>query len=131
MGVNQETVVPSYAFFFRIQTPIKWMLSRVTEVTVNSQIDLIPETDLKLNKPSSLSIEWIRNSLWPEQYGLYFTDISKCIFLSEKGCVLIEISLNFIPNGPIDKVSRLVQEFTWRNHNVIITWKRRRDVVLT
>ena len=29
-------------------------------------------------------------------------DIFKCIFVNEKFCILIEMSLKFVPNGPID-----------------------------
>ena len=29
-------------------------------------------------------------------------DISKCIFVNEKFCILIKTSLKFVPKGPID-----------------------------
>ena len=35
-------------------------------------------------------------------------DIFKCIFLNEKFCILIAISLKFVPKGPIDNTSALV-----------------------
>ena len=39
----------------------------------------------------------------PGQNGRYFADdIFRCILANEKFCILIEISLKFVPNGPID-----------------------------
>ena len=48
----------------------------------------------KLCKPLPLF-----NSSPPEQNGLYFSDD---IFVNEKCCILIEITLKFITKGPID-----------------------------
>ena len=42
------------------------------------------------------------NSPAPGQNDRNFTDdILRCIFVNEKFCILIIISLNFVPNGPI------------------------------
>ena len=35
-------------------------------------------------------------------------DIFRCIFVNEKFCILIEISLKFVPKGPIDNNPALV-----------------------
>ena len=35
-------------------------------------------------------------------------DIFKCIFMNEKFCILIKISLKFVPKGPIDNNPALV-----------------------
>ena len=35
------------------------------------------------------------------------------IFMNEKLCVLNQISLKFVPKGPIDNKSSLVQEMAW------------------
>ena len=49
------------------------------------------------------------NSSPPGQNGPHFTDdILSCIFVNEKFCILIKISLKFIPKGPIDKNPALV-----------------------
>ena len=40
-------------------------------------------------------------------------DRFKCIFMNEKWCILIRISLKFVPKGPIDNVSALVQVMAW------------------
>ena len=42
--------------------------------------------------------------------GRHFADdIFKCIPMNEKFCILIRISLKFVPNGSIDNKSALVQ----------------------
>ena len=43
------------------------------------------------------------NSSPPGQNGRYFADdIFRCIFMNESFCILIKISLKFVPRGPID-----------------------------
>ena len=55
------------------------------------------------------------NSFPPGQNGRHFADdISKCIFMNEKFCILIQISLKFVPKGPIDNKSALIQVMAWR-----------------
>ena len=41
-------------------------------------------------------------------------NIFKRIFFNENFCILIEISLKFVPKGPIDNNSALVQIMAWR-----------------
>ena len=41
-------------------------------------------------------------------------DIFKCIFLNENVRISIKISLKFVPEGPIDNKSALVQVMAWR-----------------
>ena len=49
------------------------------------------------------------------QNGYHFTDDSfKCIFKNEKFCILIQISLKFVPKGPIESKSELLQVMAWR-----------------
>ena len=40
--------------------------------------------------------------------------VSKCIFLNENFCFLIQISLEFVHKGPIDDKRALVKVMTWR-----------------
>ena len=55
------------------------------------------------------------NSSPPEQNGRHFSDdIFKRIFLNENVRIVIEIPHKFIPNGPIDNKSALVQVMAWR-----------------
>ena len=49
------------------------------------------------------------NTLRPRQNGRHFPDnFFKCIFVNEKFCILLQISLKFVPNGPIDNNPALV-----------------------
>ena len=41
-------------------------------------------------------------------------DIFKCIFLNENNRILIQISLKFVPRGPIGNKPALVQVMAWR-----------------
>ena len=55
-------------------------------------------------------ISWGINSSPPGQNGHHFPDdIFKCIFMNEKFCILIRISLKFVPKGPINNIPALVQ----------------------
>ena len=50
------------------------------------------------------------NTLRPRQNGRHFADaIFKCIFLKEVVSISIEISLKFVPKGPINNIPALVQ----------------------
>ena len=51
----------------------------------------------------------------PRQNGDHFPgDIFKPIFLNENIQISINVSLNFVPYGPIDYKSALVQIMAWR-----------------
>ena len=55
------------------------------------------------------------NSYPPGQNGRHFADnIFRCIFVHVKICILIKISLKFVPKGPIDNNSALVDIMVWR-----------------
>ena len=41
-------------------------------------------------------------------------DIFKCNFVNENVLISIKTSLSFVPKGPIDNKSSLVQEMAWR-----------------
>ena len=44
----------------------------------------------------------------------HFTDnIFRCILVNEKFCILIKISLKFVPKGPIDNNPALIQIMAW------------------
>ena len=67
----------------------------------------------RFDKASSLCY-WV-NTLRPRQNGRHFTDdILKCIFLNENAWIPIKISLKFVPEGPINNISALVQIMAWR-----------------
>ena len=57
---------------------------------------------------------WGVNSSSPGQNGRHFADVFRCIFMTEKSCILIKISLKFVPKGPIGNNSTLVYIMAWR-----------------
>ena len=55
------------------------------------------------------------NTLRPRQNGRHFADDTfKRIFVNENVIILIEISLKFVPKGPINNIPALVQIMAWR-----------------
>ena len=55
------------------------------------------------------------NTLRPRQNGRHFPDdIFKWFFLNENVWILINISLKFVPMGPINNIPTLVQVMAWR-----------------
>ena len=55
------------------------------------------------------------STLMPRQNGRQFADgIFKCLFLSENVYISIKTSLKFVPKGPIDNMTALVQIMAWR-----------------
>ena len=55
------------------------------------------------------------NTLRPRQNGCHFPDdIFKWIFLNENVWISINISLKFVPRGPINNIPTLVQVMAWR-----------------
>ena len=55
------------------------------------------------------------NTFRPRQNGRHFSDdIFKWIFLNENAWISINISLKFVPRGPINNIPTLVQVMAWR-----------------
>ena len=55
------------------------------------------------------------NSSPPRQNGSHFADgMLKCIFVNENICISNKISLGYVPWGPINNMSALVQIVAWR-----------------
>ena len=55
------------------------------------------------------------NSLRPRQNRRHFADdVFKCNFMNENVWIPIKISLKFVPEGPINNISALVQIMAWR-----------------
>ena len=62
------------------------------------------------------------NTLRPRQNGRHFPDdILKWIFLNENVWISINISLKFVPRGPINNITTLVQVMAWRRQAIIWT----------
>ena len=71
--------------------------------------------ELLFSEHSSLSTRRAINSLRPRQNVRHFPDdILKCIFLNENISIAIEISLKFVPKGPISNIVVLFQIMAWR-----------------
>ena len=61
--------------------------------------------------PGALSFKTLR----PRQDGWHFADdIFKCVFLNEYTWIAINISLKFVPKGPINNIPSLVLIMAWR-----------------
>ena len=74
----------------------KWNFSKVCTSSpkglINNKLVLVPGNNHHLDSSP------------PGQNGRRFADdIFRCIFATEKFCILIETSLKFVPRGPIDK----------------------------
>ena len=55
------------------------------------------------------------NQSWAEtKWTPFADDIFNCIFLNENVWIPIEISLKFVPKGPINNILALVQIMVWR-----------------
>ena len=55
------------------------------------------------------------NSSRPKRNRRHFTDdIFKCIFMNEKFCILLRISMKFVPKGSINNIPALVKIMAWR-----------------
>ena len=62
----------------------------------------------------SFGMRFVLNTLRPRQNGRHFADdIFKCIFLNENIWIPIKNSLKFVPRGPINNISTLVQIMAW------------------
>ena len=55
---------------------------------------------------------WVNSSPPGQNVFRFADDIFQWIFLNEKFCISIQISLKFVPQGPIDNNSALVQVMT-------------------
>ena len=59
------------------------------------------------------------NTLRPRWNEQHFADnIFKHVFFNENVCILIKISLKFVPKGPINNIPALVQIMAWRRSGV-------------
>ena len=62
-----------------------------------------------------LHLEQVTSQCLMRRNGHHFTDDNfKCIFMNEKFCISIQISLKFVPKGPINNKTALVQVMAWR-----------------
>ena len=72
-----------------------------------------------------LLLYWV-NTLSPRQNDRQFADdIFKCIFVNEKVCIFIQMSMKYVPNGPVNN-KLLVQIMAWRRlgHNSMVSCQK-------
>ena len=84
-----------------------------------TNVDQIPWCFLVSQGLNELNENWqFRNrfdTLRSRQNGRHFADgIFKSIFWNENCLIMIQISLKFVPKGPIDNMQALVQIMAWR-----------------
>ena len=110
-----------------------WVLPRtslkfVPKVWINTIPALVqimawhPPGDKPLSEPMMVSLlthicvtrpQWV-STLRRRQHRHHFPDdILKCIFLNENVCIAIEISLKFVPPGPVNNIPVLVWIMAW------------------
>ena len=73
----------------------------------------------KLNESGVFNISSWFNTLRPRQNGRHFADDTfKYIFLNKNVIISAKISLKFVPKGPINNITALVQIMAWRRSGV-------------
>ena len=84
----------------------------------NLNLQIVPpclrSTDLQMYRKRCSNIWLVYNTLRPRQHSRHFADIFKWGFLIDNHCInKIQISLSFVPKGPIVNKSSLVQLMAW------------------
>ena len=90
---------------------VQWDCERVTNPsnTVSRLARASLEGFIVVNQLEIVVARVYVNSSSPGQNGRHFADdIFSCIFVNEKFCILIKISLKFVPKGPIDNNPSLI-----------------------
>ena len=89
-------------------------------IKVHRRIRVIGHRDIlrnddKITTKQHISALFAFNSSLPQQIGRYFADdISICIFINEKCCCNFSSNFTeFVPNGPFDNKTILVQVIAW------------------
>ena len=89
----------------------------IYEISVKMQFNgttLANDNTLIFNYLCLMNHEMI-NTLKLRKNGHHFADnVFKCIFLNENVWILLQISLKFVPNGPINNIPSLAQIMAWR-----------------
>ena len=74
-------------------------------------------------KVMKIYMQWLINSSPPGQFGRKIEDdVFKCIFFNENVRISIKISLKFVPKGPINDKSALVEVMAATNHYLSQCW---------
>ena len=93
-----------------------WQVHVVTHWQPWQVANMLKRKCFKMTTPSAARDgNFVQMTTLSFQNGHHFADnIFRCIFVSEKFCILIKISLKFVPKGQIDNNPALVQIMAWR-----------------
>ena len=117
-----EVIMFLTTFWLKCQIHKSWKLNKICGIFANhsgySKMALCHGHILHITGPlwgKSTCHLALFNTLRPRQNGRHFPDdIFKWIFLNENVWISISISLKFVPRGPINNISMLVQVMDWR-----------------
>ena len=104
----QDVIVsmPSYAIFSSMspQAIPEWLVVAATQhSSIHPSSNTPPETLSSLRALKYTASTWLQASLGPRQNSHHCADKTlKLIFLHEICCIYIQISLKFIPKGPVN-----------------------------
>ena len=97
-----------HCFIVQAIVAMCWLNKYIALVIKNKFRPSNPRSGILVKKTCILV--WLFNTLRPGQNGCHLADASfKCFFLNENVCISIIISLKFVPKGPINNISALVQ----------------------
>ena len=98
-----------------LSSTLWWYTHLATVICFNNSATIISMWNDNSCVHFSLNVIYPLNSLRPRQNGRHFADdIFKRIFVNENVRISIEISLKFVPKGPINNNPALVQIMAWR-----------------
>ena len=103
------TIITTMAITITIKMIMIMTMTMIITITI-----MWPKEVDSFNPPMAMHND-ILNTLRSRQNGQHFADdIFKCIFLNENVSISIEISLMFVPKGPINNIPAFVQIMAWR-----------------
>ena len=112
LNIVKNLHLPDFKNVFIFQIDYIWFVRKLFQYPLDHlwPISQRKRTQVWLNHHCGLD-----NTLRPRQNGPHFPDdIFKWIFLNENVWIPIEISLKFLPKGPINNIPALVQIMAWR-----------------
>ena len=110
MKESTDTLTPSSSMPQLPSIPVEGPTSDERRQWESEKQALYQQLDEKVNSGAWHVTHW-----GPDKMDAIFADaIVKCIFFCENVWILIKVSLKFVPKGPIDNKSSLVQVMTWR-----------------
>ena len=100
--------VPRYRYRYKYLTPTLLGTGWFVPISFNTLMSAVTRKAVKHN----YSLTHF-NTLRRRQHGCHLPDILKWILWNENIWILIKISLNIVPRGPINNIPSLVQIMAW------------------